>query len=108
MVRRNAFQSANRNGLVFDPATTAGWLARAIAYASENAGKNVGFAVLHVSCGELALCNHSNVGGNVGVSGTAPLAINDLVEVIRVGSVCWLHSDVQTGHRLTRRSIAVP
>jgi hypothetical protein len=30
------------------------------------------------------------------VSRTAPLAINNLMEVLRLGSICWLHSDRHT------------
>ena len=85
--------------------TPAGRLARAIADSAKNAGKNIGFAVLHIGVGELALRNHTNVGRDVGMGGAAPLAIDDLMEVIRVGRICRLHA---VGHaRVIARDLAL-
>jgi hypothetical protein len=84
VVRCNALQPTNGYRLLFDTATTTRRLTRTITYTSENAWKYIGFTILHVCGGEIALSNHADIGGNISVGGTAPLAIDDLVEVLWV------------------------
>jgi len=93
MIGRHAFEAADCNRLVFDAATTARRLTGTITDSSEDARKYVGLAVLHVRIAELPLGNHANVLRNVGMGGTAPLTVYDPVEVLGIGSICWLHSD---------------
>ncbi len=55
MICRDTFQSTNRDRLVLDPAAAAGGFAGSIANTAEDAGKDVGFPVQHVSVAELTL-----------------------------------------------------
>ena len=96
MISRNALEPTYGNRFIFDPFAPTRWLARAITDSTKNAGENIGFAILHVSFGELSLRNHSNIRGHVSMRGAAPLAVNYLMKVLRVGSICWLHSDART------------
>ncbi len=98
MIGGYTFQAANGDRLVFNPATTTYRLARSITDPAQYPWKNIGIAVLHVRIGELPLGNHADIRGNIGVGGAAPLAIDNLVKVVGVGGICWLHSGVQARH----------
>ena len=87
----NAFQATNGHRLLVEPPAPAGRLARAVADAAENAGKHVAFAVDHVGIVEATLGDQANVFGDVGMGRAAPLAVHDLVEIIRIRSICALH-----------------
>ena len=105
MVGGDAFQAANRNWLVLNTTAPTGRFARSVANTAENAGKHIGFAVLHVGIGELALRDHANVGRHVGMCGAAPLAIDNLMEVVGVGRICGFHA---VGHaRVIARDLAL-
>ena len=93
MISRNAFETANCDRLVFNTTAPASWLAWTVADPPKDAWKHVRLTIFHVRIAELPLGNHANVCWNVGVGGTAPLAIDDLVEVLGICGVCWLHSD---------------
>ena len=98
MVSSYALQATDRNGFVFDPTTTTCGLTGPVTNPTQYPRENIGFAVLHVRIGELPLGNHADIRGNIGVGGAAPLAIDNLVKVVGVGGICWLHSGIQARH----------
>ena len=108
MISGDALQPTDGDGFFLNSAATTCRLTRTITNAPKDAREYVGFAILHIGSGEIALRNHSDIRGNISVSWAAPLAINYLVEVFRVGSICWLHSDVHTRLVLHPDSVAVP
>ena len=70
----------------------AGRFAGPVAGAPEDAGEDVGFPVEHVGIGVAPLLAiMTNVFGDVGVRWTGPLAVDNFVEVVRVGGVGRLH-----------------
>ncbi len=91
IVRGHPFEAADGDWLFFHPAATARRLAGTVADAPENSRKDVRMAVHHVGIGEAPLRNKSNVFGNVGMCWASPLAIHDLVKVVGLRSVRWLH-----------------
>ena len=97
MISCDTFEPTYSDWFVLDATTATGRFARAITDPAENAGKNVRFTILHVRRGEITLRDHADIRGNVSVGRTAPLAIDDLMEVIRVGGICWLHSAISGG-----------
>ena len=62
-------------------------LARAVARAAEDAGKDVRLPVDHVGVAVAACGDQPDVFGNGGVGGARPLAIDDLVEIVGVLNV---------------------
>ena len=82
MIGCNALQPANRDRLVLDAPATTGRLAGTVADAAEYAGKDIGFPIEHVCIAELALGDEPYISGNIRVSRTCPLAIDDFVEII--------------------------
>ena len=84
VVGSHALQPADGDGLLTRATPAAGWLARSIAYPTEDAGKHVAFPVDHVGFGEASLGDQPDVFRNVGMRGATPLAIDNLVEVRRV------------------------
>ena len=105
MICSDALQATNSDGVFFNPAAPAGGLAGTVTNATKNSGEYVGLAILHIRRGKIALRDHADIRRNVGMSGAAPLAIDYLMEVFRVRSICWLHSDVHTGIIFTRQSL---
>ena len=91
VVRRHPLQSADGDRLFVHAAAPAGGLAGTVAHAAEDSRKHVAGPVDHVCIVEAALRDQSDVLGDVGMGGTAPLAIHNLVEVIRIRSVGALH-----------------
>jgi len=91
MVSGDALQPANRDRLAIDARPPAGRLARSIAGAAEDPGKDVGFAIEEIGLGESVLRNQSDVLRNVRVRGAGPLTIDDTVVVIRSPDIGWLH-----------------
>ena len=94
MIGRNALQAADGDGFAVEAATAAGGLARPVARSPENAGEDVRLAVEHVGIGESALRDQPNIFGNVGVGRACPLAVHNLVKVIRIAGFCRVHSGV--------------
>src|SRR5207247_10202315 len=72
---------------LLDPAAAAGGLARAIAGAAENAGKDIGFPVDEVRIAVAPGGDQADVFGNRGMGGARPLAIDDLVEIVGIGDI---------------------
>jgi hypothetical protein len=91
LVGGDALQPADRDGLLLHASAPASRLARPVAHATENAGKDIGVTVHHVRVGEPALSNQADVLGNVCVGRTCPLAIYDSMKVVGMRSVSRLH-----------------
>src|SRR6185437_1544289 len=66
--------------------------ARAVAGATEHAGKHVGTPVDHVGVGVAPGGDQPDIFGNGRVSRTSPLTIDDFMEVVRRGNIGILHS----------------
>ncbi len=103
MIRRNALQSTDGDRLILDAAAATSRFTRSIADATENAREYVRLAIFHVRIAELTLGDHANVRGNIGMGRTAPLAINDLVVVIGIRGICWLHRSQGPSASVDRR-----
>ena len=91
VVGSNPFQSADRHRVFFHPAATAGGFAGPVAGAPKNSGKHVGFPVDHVRVAVATRRDQADVFGNRGVCRASPLAIHDLVEIVRGSDVGILH-----------------
>src|SRR5262245_5956298 len=87
VVGGNALEAADGDRLFLDPTAAARGLARTIAHASQNAGKDVALPVQHKGSSVAALGDEPDVFGDGSVRGTGPLAIDHLVKVARVGNV---------------------
>ena len=79
-------------GFSFDATTTTGRLARAVAGATQHAGKHVGFPVDHVRIAVASMRDQPDVFGNRGMRRARPLAVNNLVEIVGCADVCWLQN----------------
>src|ERR1019366_286988 len=88
----DAFQPTDGDGAAVDPVTSTRRLARSVTRTTEDSGKDVRLAVQHVRVVELTLGDQANVTGNVGVGGTGPLAIDDLVVVVRILIIRRFHA----------------
>ncbi len=87
----NALQSANGDGLAIDALAAAGWLARAVAGAAKNAGKDIRLAIDHVGIGVEALRDHADILRHIRMRRARPLAIDNFMKIIRILLVGWLH-----------------
>ena len=88
----NALEAADGNGFFIHPPAPAGRLAGPVADAAQDAGKDVAFTVDHVGIVETALGDQSYVFGNISMGRAAPLAIDDLMEIVGIRSICALHA----------------
>ena len=89
----DAFQSTNRDGLVFYAAPATRRLAGTIADAAEYSREYVRFAILHIRIAEPPLGDQADIFRHVGMSRTAVLAVDDLVEILGIGDVSRLHQN---------------
>jgi hypothetical protein len=93
VVGSNALESANGHGLWFlsivllDATAPTRWLARPVAGSTQDTGENIGHPIDHVGIAVATLTDQTDVLRNGGMSRTGPLAIDDLVEVRRMGNV---------------------
>ena len=87
VVGRDAFQAADRDRLLFHAAAPAGGLARTIAGAPEDSREHVGLPIDHVGVGVAPGGDQADVFGHRRVGGTRPLAIDNLVEIVRTADV---------------------
>src|SRR3954463_13922509 len=87
MIGRHALEATDRDGFAVDATASTGGLAWAIARASENARKDVGFAIEQVGLAISSLRDEADVLGDVGVGGTRPLAVDNLMVVLRIENV---------------------
>src|SRR6185437_12326429 len=110
----DALQAADCYRLVLDADAAAGRFARAVAGASENSGKHVRVPVDHVSVGVTARRDQPDIFRDGRVRRTRPLAIHDLVEILRRRNVGILHSLLETRpatpitRTVSRRSLERP
>jgi hypothetical protein len=91
VVGRHALQAADGHGLAVHARAPARRLAGTVAGPAENARKHVRFAIDDVGVTEPALGDEPDVLGHVGVGRAGPLAIDDLMVVVRVPDVRTLH-----------------
>ena len=91
VVGRDALQPADRDRLLLDPAAPAGRLARPVAGAAEDAGEHVRFPINHERVGIAPIGDQPNVFRHRRVRRARPLAVDDLVKIIRVTDVGRLH-----------------
>ena len=91
MIGGDALQAADGDRLGFDAPAPARRLARAVADAAENAGKDIRLTVDQVGLRELSLRDEPDVFGNVGVGRAGPLAVDDAMKVIRISSIGRFH-----------------
>ena len=82
MVRGNSFEATDRNRFVLYATTSAGRFARAVAYAAQNARKDIRFAIEHVGFGKLALGDQPNVPRHVSMRWASPLTVDYLVKIV--------------------------
>ena len=87
----DALQAADCDRLGLDAPAAARRLARTVADAAENAGKNVRFTVDQVGLRELTLRYQPNVFGDVGMGRAGPLAVDYAMIVIRISSIGRFH-----------------
>jgi len=90
-VGRHPFEAADRDRLVLHAHAPTRRFARPVAGAAEDSGKHVGFPVDHVGVAVAARRDQPDVFRNRSVSRTGPLAIHDLVEVVRRRDVGRFH-----------------
>ena len=87
VVGGDALQPADRDRLVLDPAAAAGRLARAVAGAPENAGKDVRFPVDRPGLAEPAVGDQADIFRHRRVRRAGPLAIDNFMEVVGITDV---------------------
>jgi hypothetical protein len=87
VVGGHALQAADGDRVLFDAPAPAGRLAGTVAGAPEDSGKHVRLPVDHVGVAEAACRDQPDVFGDRGVRRACPLAIHDLVEVVRCRNV---------------------
>src|SRR5262245_2387502 len=91
VVGGDPLEAADRNRILLDATAPAGRLARPVTGAPKHAGEHIGSPVDHVGVAVATSRDQSNVFRNGGVCWTGPLAIHDLVEVVRRPNVSILH-----------------
>src|SRR6185436_20022635 len=83
VVGGDALQAADRDRLLLDPAAPARRLAWPVAGAPEDPRKNVRVPIDHVGIRIASGGNEPNVFGYGCVSRTSPLAVDDLMKIVR-------------------------
>src|SRR5216683_4718941 len=96
---RDRFLLAVHQGLVLDAAAPAGRLAGAVAGAPEDSREDVGLPVDHVGVGVPPVGDQPDIFGDRGVGGAGPLAVDDLVEVVRILDIGRLQQKLQAPGR---------
>ena len=91
MIGDNPLETAYGHRVFIGAAAPAGGLTRAIADTAQYAGENIAFPVLNISVGKVTLGNLADVLRYVCMRRASPLAIHNLVEIIRVISIRGLH-----------------
>src|SRR5208337_1661723 len=90
-VRRDPLQPADGDRLLLEPPPAAGGLARAVAGAAQNAGKDVRLPVDQIGAVVVALRDPANIFRDRRVGRAGPLAVDDLMEVFWIRDVGRLH-----------------
>src|SRR5260221_6127214 len=83
-VSRDPLQPADRHRFLLDQAAAAGRLARTIAGAPQNAGKDVGFPIDRPGLGVFLVRDQADVFGHRRMCRAGPLAIDNLMEVVGI------------------------
>ena len=104
IVRRDALQPADGDGLSIDARAPAGRFARPVAGTPEDSRKDVGLTVEKVRVGELPLRDETDVLRHVRVRRTPPLTVHHAVVVGGIADVCRLHQGVIIGQSAKRLS----
>ena len=91
VVGGDALEPADRDRLLLDAAAPAGRLAGAVAGASEDARKHIRMPVDHVGVAVAARRDQADIFGDRRVRRTGPLAIHDLVEIVRDRDIGGFH-----------------
>ena len=84
IIGRDPFEAADRHRFFLDAAAPTGWLAGAVAGAAQNARKHIGFPVDHKGIGIAAFGDQTDIFRHRSVGGTGPLAVNNLMIIIRI------------------------
>src|SRR5688500_10851550 len=87
MVGRDALEAADGDRLSVDATAPAGRLAGSIAGAAEDAREDVRLPVDHVRVGVMTVRDPPDVFRHIGVRRTGPLAVDNLMVVLRIGDV---------------------
>src|SRR5439155_4503722 len=103
VVGGDALQPTDRDGLLLDPAATAGRLAGPVAGPPENTGKDVRFPIDRPRVAKAPRRDQSDVLRYRRVRRTGPLAIDDLMEIVGIADVSGLQYASPAG-----RSISYP
>jgi hypothetical protein len=90
-IGRNPLETADRNRFLLNAPAPAGRFARPVAGAPENPGEHVGFPIDHVGVAVATSGDQPDVFGNRRVCRTGPLAVYDLVEIVRSRDVGGFH-----------------
>ena len=91
MISGDTFEAANCDRRFIGATTPAGRFTGAITYAAENTGENIAFPVLYIRVSKVALGDLADVFRYVRMRRAGPLAIHNLVEIIRVICIGGLH-----------------
>jgi len=92
MVGSNTLEPTDGHRFLARAAAATGRLTRAVADAAEDARKDVAFPVDHVSIGKVTLRDETNVLGHIRMGRAAPLAVDYLVEVVRIRGIRAIHA----------------
>ena len=91
VVGGDALQAADRHRLLLDPAAPAGRLAGAVAGPPEDAGEDVRLPIDHERVGVAAIGDQPDVFRHRRMRRACPLAVDDLVKIVRITDVGRLH-----------------
>ena len=91
VVGGDALEAADGDRILLDPPAPASRLARPVAGAPEDAREHVRFPIDHVGVAVATRRDHANIFGHRRVRRARPLAIHDLVEIIRRSNVGRFH-----------------
>ncbi len=91
MISRDTLEATDCHRALIGSATPTCRLTGAITYTAQYTGKDIAFAIQDISVGEFTLGNFANVLGHISMRRASPLAIHNLVVVIRVICIGGLH-----------------
>jgi hypothetical protein len=94
-------QAADGDGLAIQASSAAGRLAGPVASAAEYAGKDIRLPVQHIRVRVAALRDQPNIFRNVRMGRASPLAVHNLVEVVRILYVSGNHATYPSGSEQT-------
>src|SRR5690606_30628714 len=98
VVVSHQLQVADRDRLFLDSAPTTSRVTGPNADEAKNSREYVRLRVQHIGRCIAALCNEPDVLRDGGMARARPLAVYDLVEVLRIGDVCRSHPSAPGAH----------